>query len=243
MKRICLAIAAVVAMLLLIACRSGAVGEDASANPKPLTEKQPEVKLKTDESVSGAWKEGNGIKAHGAIVLENKGESPVEIHSVRLDFKDGNQKLLASEDILAVVPKIVQPGERVHIGATTDLRVKDPENLESISPSIEADPAWKESVNVEAKQVKWKVNGDNGAIVEGSVVNGSEEDVTDLFVTTAFRDENGKLVGVVNDYLDVALAPGEEEEFKTKSGSLPAEWLKEVSEVDVKAYPLFREEP
>lgn len=241
MKRI-VCIAATLAMGWVVAgCGSEAGGEEASQT-KPLTEKQPEVKLETDETVSGAWNEGDKMKAHGAVVLENRGEGPVEIHSVRLDFHDKDQEVLASEEILSVVPKIVKPGEKVHVGATTDLAVDDPENLETVVPSIEAEPAWKPSVHIQAKQVKWKQD-DDGGIVEGTVVNRSEEDVTDLFVTTAFRDEEGQLLGVVNDYLDVALAPGEEEAFKSIGGSLPAEWLKDVSEVEVNAYPLFREDP
>ncbi|PTM57600.1 FxLYD domain-containing protein [Desmospora activa] len=241
MKRLWLGVAA--CALLLGGCGKTSTEDDQMSIGKQLMKKEPpKVKLETDEAVSQAWKEKGKTKAHGALVLKNKGKTPVEVHSVRLDFKDEQGKVLAKEDILAVVPKIVKPGENVHIGATTDLQVSDPDRLETVTPTIEAEPAWKDPANVEAKQVEWKMGQDQMGTVEGSLINSSGEHVTDLFVTASLRDEEGKLLGVVNDYLNVSLKPEEKEAFKLRSGNIPADTIKEVSEVDVQAYPLFREE-
>lgn len=229
-------------VLLLGGCGNAAEGDEMSAAKQLLKKKPPKVDLETDETTAQAWKENGRIKAHGAVVLKNKGKEPVEVHSVQLEFKDKEGKVLADEDILAVVPKIVKPGENVNIGATTDLQVTDPDRLETVTPAIEAEPAWKDSVEVKAEQVQWKLDQDEMGTVEGSLVNHNRENVRDLFVTASLRDEEGKLLGVVNDYLNVSLDPDEKEAFKLRSGNLPADSVKEVSEVDVRAYPLFREE-
>ncbi|OYD07471.1 FxLYD domain-containing protein [Paludifilum halophilum] len=213
--------------------------EDAAEKEKEKSEPQ----LETGEVTSRAWKDTGGkIQANGAAVIKNTGNVPVEFDSVHLRFEGQDQELIGKKEVLNVVPKIIRPGESAYIGGTIRLKkAGDPEDLEKVTLDTDYYPALKKPDSLKTDQVKGKRSKNGVYTVTGEVENPTEKEARDIFLVAALKDQDGKLLGVVNEYLNTKIASGERKEFEVKNSDLPEGLTKKIDEVGVQAYPLFTE--
>ncbi|MFC4076337.1 FxLYD domain-containing protein [Salinithrix halophila] len=201
-----------------------------------------DLKVTADQETGRAWKDKAGhVKVHGAARIKNTGSKPVELDTVQLNFLDKNEKVLGTKEVLAVVPKILKPGEVAYVGKTISLKEKrDPKVFDRVTISTDYNPALKPPVTLKTDKLSGEKSKDT-VRVTGTIHNETGEKVKDIFVTAALRDGKGNLVAVVNEYLDMGIKAGKSTGFEVEDSSLPKELTKKVDEKQVKAqaYPLF----
>lgn len=247
-----LLVAGVSAVALLAGCSLGAdpTKEKQDAVKKKEEEErakreEEKPKVEMDQVVGEAWKDSDGkIRAHGGAEIKNIGKKPIEFDSIRLNFLDQQGKVIGKKDVLAVVPKILKPGESAYVGATIPLKsAKDDKDFKEVAVQSKHHPALKKPVRLHVEQLQMKkAKGNQPFSVTGTVENTQEMEAQDIFVVIGIKDKKGNLLGVLSEYLDTAIPPGESEKFKAWDKALPRNVLKKASEVEAHAYPIFLED-
>ncbi len=233
-------------LLLVSACSSDSeTPEEAKANPKEQVqlaqaEAPRQFKVKSTP-VWDSWKTSEGkVMAHGAAEIKNTGKKPVRFDSVQLRFQDKDGRLLAKEEVLAVVPKVIHPGESAYVGSTVPMEAaQKPEELREVTLHTEYHPAYKEPAELQVKELQRDERDDRQPVVRGKVANPDRETVQDVFVVTALKDKEGQLVAVIGDYLNRDIRPGDRIGFTAQDDQLPAEVTDQATQVEAHAYPLF----
>lgn len=207
-------------------------------------EHKEELKIK-DTTVSTSWETSDGkVMVHGAAEIKNTGEKPLQFDSVQLKFMGKKDHLLAKEEILAVVPRIIQPGESAYVGGTVQIKkAKSTKDLKDVAVEAEVHPAYISQMKLETESLKkTKDKKKKSTIVKGTVKNPNDKQVESVLVTTAMKDEKGKLVAVLSDYLVPGIPPAGEAKFKADDQKLPYKLTKKATQLEGYAYPVIKEE-
>lgn len=226
--------------LVLAGC--SADGERAEKEEKEKKTLQVEEKHKIRNiTVSTAWKTSKGkVMAHGAAEIKNTGKKPVQLDSARIQFLGKDDRILAEQEILAVVPKILQPGESAYIGQTVHLKgAKSTKELQEVILDTDDIPTYIPPVKLETESLTHEKNGKDSTTVTGNVKNPNSKRVESVFVTTALKNKQGNLIAVISDYLDPGIPAGGQAKFRAHDDKLPTSLTKQATQLEAQAYPVF----
>ncbi|PTX60267.1 hypothetical protein C8P63_10931 [Melghirimyces profundicolus] len=216
-------------------------------------EEKPEVKVASEPTASEenlktestpvwkAWKTSDGkVMAHGAAEIKNKGKKPIRFDSARLNFLGKDGRVLATEEVLSVVPKVIQPGESAYVGGTVQMEpAKKPEELREVTVNADFHPTYRKPVKLKTEGLQTTESVGERKLVTGQVSNPNGETVKDVLIVTALKDSRGKLVAVVGDYLNTGIPPGGQTGFTARDDRLPPELTDQATQAEAHAYPLF----
>ncbi|SDX38027.1 hypothetical protein SAMN05444487_1163 [Marininema mesophilum] len=235
-------------VLLLTGCQS-ADGDNAEKRAKMAKEEKAakkeekeSLRVAVNEETSKAWRDKKGkVKAIGAAAIRNTGKKAVELDSVQLYFLSKDKKLLAKKEVLAVVPKILKPGETAYVGGVHELTsLKEPDELDRVSVKPHVIPALKSVPEIKLVDIKGDKDRKGKVSVKGTVKNESTKEMKDILLSAVLKDKQGRLLAVLHDYLNVKIPGGKSASFTAEDHTLPKELMKQVdvNQSEVEAYPL-----
>lgn len=214
--------------------------------PKKLAErKEKEASQKANVEVADqvlySWKDSiNTIWVNYSAEIKNTGDATAHLGSIQVNYIDEAGAVIGTSDMITPVPDTLLPGETAYIGETTIANAADkPEQIVDATVNIDFkkttdEPTILETENVNFKEVK---NGFSGPyIVTGTVKNPHDELVDDVRLAAGLYDNEGKLIGVLKESLQVSLNPDGTAGFEMSYPEISEDIKGKVTEVKVKAY-------
>ncbi|WP_214481244.1 FxLYD domain-containing protein [Bacillus sp. SM2101] len=186
-----------------------------------------------------AWVDSIGtIWLHSAAIYENTGEVPIKIGETQMNFKDQEGGILGTATWIYAVPNVVLPGEKAFVSESAIIDgITDASLYKETTYNFEFNETTEDPNLMEVSAIKG-VKGDEWTPyrVTGLVKNTKDEKQESISVAGALYAEDGTLLGILNDYIDVGLNPGNEAGFELLYPDIPIEFADQVATIEVMAY-------
>lgn len=183
--------------------------DEPSAEPSPSVTPE-NLQVDVGQSVFRVWKTYSIFQIHIACELINNGNVAAEIETVSFSMLDKDGNILGVYEAYPV-PYIIQPGEYCYAETTEYLdsvkSEKDVAKIE-ISPSVSVSLGNAELFKLE--NIKYFKKAGK---ITGYVTNTLPENAESIQIAFGLYDKNKKLIGVMNENVDIKLEPGKKGAF------------------------------
>ncbi|OEH92974.1 FxLYD domain-containing protein [Bacillus solimangrovi] len=218
------------------------VVEDSTEKNVVNVQEQPKVEnvsLEITQDNGKAWVDSIGtVWLHSAAVFENTGDEPIKIGETQMNFKDQEGGILGTATWIYSIPEVVLPGEKAFISESTYIEgTSDASLYKETTYNFDFEKTTADPNLMEVSAVKG-VKGDEYIpyTITGIVKNTKEVKQENVKVAGALYAEDGQLLGVLTDYIDVGLNPGSEAGFELSYPDIPIEFADQVATVEVLAF-------
>ena len=182
------------------ATNSGSDSSNSSGTSSNSSEKK-EMKYEITDSKFEYYTNSIGsVEYFGIVEITNTGDTYIYLDTCTFDLEDNDGHLLQSDSYINTAPSVVAPGEKGYyyngignglIGEGVSL-----DNGVKLVPQLKISEAKKVPTEYPVSDVTTR-EGDFGYInVVGRVENTSDKDISYLYISIIFYDENGKVLDV-----------------------------------------------
>ena len=167
----------------------------------------------TDETASYVLSHSGDYRVYYYAVVQNDGDARASVNDLLFEIRDDSDASIESTTKYALYPEILEPGQTGWLVITKDVKdIDDKAAIDHFALTMTTKAADDDKevrpLGVSAEYVA-KDEDDNEDVVRASVTNEGSENAFGIKVVMAARDEEGKLLCVVDgDTKDIGLAAG-----------------------------------
>lgn len=256
MKKLLIALLALVLCFGLAACGSSSGDKDSQSKDEEKTEEaaednseeEAEEEAKEEVSDEPQWEMGESIVrtwvdsigsqwVQLVSPITNTGGVNLYLSSAKIDIEDEAGHLVDSKDMISVYPQVLMPGETGYYYEETILEGAEAASFKAL-PHEDVEKASVECIRLGISDVEIKEDTYGGVAVTGRVENNTSEPQSSIYVVALLKGADGSLLGIVYDIMLDELKVGDKVGFSASGFSLPDEvTLESVASYEVVAYP------
>ncbi len=176
------------------------IGEKPAVKTDPTPAPKEEISYEITDVIEKIEDSSFGTGKRFSVIVEitNTGNVPIYLDKCTLDYEDNDGHLLQTEDFLSNVPDIVQPGEKGYFYTNGSFAFDDDVTFDNgcnLVPTLSIAKAKGELKRHDVVDVSlYESYGSVGC--KGRIVNETDKDISLIYVTAAYFDINGKVLGI-----------------------------------------------